>query len=128
MIARSTGESCGITNAIEIDDDGVVRDFGNIIQNYDDIMEGEAQKMDITFKELLDNERVKEVEGLVNVLEKMQAKLNSNDFPVRERAHYILYIKDDLDDLRRAIESESCSVARLRNILQMLKSAYRQFR
>ena len=125
--AINTGESYGPTNAIEIDD-GTVKDFGDIIQNYGDIIQEETQKMDIKFKELLDNEHVKEVEGLVNVLEKMQVKLNSDDFPVSKRAHYMYCIKDDLNDLKRIVESESRSVARLHNILQMLRSTYRQFK
>ena len=76
LIAISTGESCGITDqASATHGDGMVKDFGDIFQDLDGIMREETQEVNAFFEELLNNQHVNEVEGLVDKLKEMQSML-----------------------------------------------------
>ena len=121
LIAISTGEYCGITEASTIDDDGMVKDFKDIFQDYEYIAQEETQKLNDQFKELLDNKYINELEVLVDILKTM---LNSHTFCLSERADNIYRIKDGLNWLRNALESEFDTVRSLYNTFRMLRRNY----
>ena len=73
LIATSTGESCDLTKTSGTNDDGIVKDFGDIFQDFDDIIQEETQEINAFFEELLNNQHVNEVEGLVDKLKKLQS-------------------------------------------------------
>ena len=84
-----------------------MKDFRDVIHDYEDIVKEETKQLLDQVKKLLDNEYVNEVEGLVELLNKMQVKLDSNAMNAREQVDSICSIKYDLHQLRSNIESES---------------------
>ena len=128
LIAISTGESCGITVTSTTDGDGMVKDFGDVFQDYEDIIQEETQKLNDQFRNLLGNECSNEVEGLVDILKIMQMKLNGHTINLSERVDHIYRIKDHLDYLKDDVESESESdfhnVGSLRDAVRMLRHYY----
>ena len=75
LIAISTGENCNNTKASEIDD-GVVKDFKDVIQEYEDFVEEETQQHAL-FKQLLDNDYIRKSEELMDKLKQIQMMLYS---------------------------------------------------
>ena len=104
LMTISSGDHGGTS---ETDDDGMVKDFKDIIQDYDDIVQEETQQLLDQIKEVLENKYINKVQGLVDLLKKMQVKLNSNAVNVSEQVNSICSIKYDLHRLRGDIESRS---------------------
>ena len=129
LIAISTGEYCPVDEVNETDDDGIVKDFGNIFQDYECIIQKETQELNVQFEELLVNKYINEVEGLVDMLKKMQMKLNSHTVCPSVQVDNIYQMKDDLGCLRYKVESEfqseSLKVECLRYTLETLRHNYR---
>ena len=128
LIAICTGECCGITKASGTDDDGMVKDFGGIFQDYDDIIQEETQEMNTHLEELMDNKYINEVEGLVDMLKKMKIVLSraihdSEKIDKDEICHmkYILHkLREDINDPwtsdnTRTAEQLRCTMNGLRN-------------
>ena len=79
LIAISTGGHCSVkSEPSETDDDEIENDFEDIIQDYDDIVQDETQQLLDQVKELLDHDCTSAVEGMVDILKKMQIKLNGH--------------------------------------------------
>ena len=126
LIAISSGDHDGANlEANTTAEDGAVNDFKDVIENYEDIVQEETQQLLDQVKELLDNEYINEVEGLVELLNKMQIKLNSNAMNAREQLESICSIKYDLHKLRSNIESETLmKVASLQSTMTSSSFAY----
>ena len=98
LIAISTGEYCGITDK----EDGVVKDFKDVIQEYEDIVKEETLQQ-VLLKELLDNEYISKSEELKDKLKQIKWMLcrrstrGSGWDEIAER-------KRDLLDLKRRID------------------------
>ena len=89
LMTISSGDHGGTS---ETDDDGMVKDFKDIIQDYDDIVQEETQQLLDQIKELLENKCINKVQGLVDLLKKMQVKLNSNAVNVSEQVNSIIML------------------------------------
>ena len=128
LIALSTGEYHGASEASGIDDDGMVNNFEDIFQDQEHIIEEETQKLNDQFKQLMENKNINEVEGLVDMLKEMQAKLNGHTFHLSERIDNIYRIRGDLEGLQYQVESKYYnSVESLRDTLERLRRDYRSF-
>ena len=70
LIAISTGEYCGVTEASKIGEAGVVEDFKDII--HEDIVQEKTQQLLDQLKDLLDIKCINEVEGLEDLLKEIK--------------------------------------------------------
>ena len=125
LIAVSTGECSSVNTADEMDDHEVMKDFGNIFQDSNEIVQKEIQELNDQFEELLGNPYANEVEGLVNILKTMQSKLlKSQTHTAGRLSDMIYYYKSELEYLRCDIESE-LYISQYR--LEKLRDTYRGF-
>ena len=128
LIAVSTGECSSVNTAGEMDDNEVMKDFGNIFQDSDEIVQKEIQELNDQLEELLDNTHVKEVEELVDILKTMQSKLLKSQAHAAGRLADIIYcFKSELEYLRCDIESESYRGVHLQYRLGKLRDTCRGF-
>ena len=125
LIAISTEGHCSIESGpSETGDDEMVKDFDDVIQDYEDIVQGETQQLLELVKKLLDNECINEVDGLVDMLKRMQMKLNSHATCVSEEVDNICTIKCDLRRLRDDVQADAPhnnKVSHLRHIMSMMR-------
>ena len=127
LIAISTGENRDNTKASEIDD-GVVKDFKDVIQEYEDFVEEETQQH-VLFKELLDNHYISKSEEVKDKLKQIQSMLyscstkdgwnakkihtvkcylGSLKYAVTDRKNVLLeYLRRKMDEFWRFMEAES---------------------
>ena len=107
LIAISTGESCGIHKASETDEDGSVKDFKDVIHDYEDIVQEETQQLLGQVKELLDVECINEVKELKDKLVSMRKflKLNGLVKSPSKQVDVVCGIKCDLHLLKCYVES-----------------------
>ena len=109
LIAVSTGEYSSVNTADEMGDHDseVMKDFGNIFQDSNEIVQKEIQELNDQFEELLGNPHVNEIEGLMDILKTMQTKLlKSQAHTACQLADMIYCFKSELEYLRCDIESE----------------------
>ena len=98
LIAISTGENCGISDAT-YKEDGVVKDFEDVIQEYEDVVEEETQQH-VLFKELLDNEFISQ--SAKDMLKEIQMMLHrhvtkGNWDAIARVKSYLLKFKERID-------------------------------
>ena len=102
LIAISTGEKCGISD-VTFEEDGVVKDFEDVIQEYKDVVEEETQQH-VLLKQLLDNEYISQSEELKDKLKQIQMVLRRCD--TRDGWDEIAMIKSDLLHLKWCIDQK----------------------
>ena len=103
LIAISTGEYCGEPSAA---DDGVVKDFKDVIHNYDEISQEEIQQLVVTLEELLANEYISKEERLTDKQKELQMMLSTCAERSGWRADDIIFVKQNVLRLKNIIDSE----------------------
>ena len=132
LIALSAGEYCHATEASGMDD-GMVNNFEDIFQDHERIVDQEIQKLNDQFKQLMDNENINKVEGLVDMLKEMQVKLNGRTFHLSKQADNIYRMRGDLEGLQYQVESKFFINnlpelhQSLRRTLERLRDDYRSY-
>ena len=132
LIAISTGESCGITEASATHGDGMVKDFEDVFQDYEGIMREETQELNDQFRDLLDNKCISEVEGLVDKLKRMQSMLSratndSEQINTDEICHirFVLHkLREIINDPWTSDHDRVSTVDRLRFTVEDLQRSY----
>ena len=107
LIAISTEEYCGTkSEASATDEDGAVKDFKDIIYDYEDIVQEEIQQLVVLLQELLDNEYISKVEELTDKLKQIQTMLHTCAVRGGWRAGKIICIKCSVLELKYYIDSK----------------------
>ena len=130
LIAISTGEYCGVTEASKTDEAGVVEDFKDII--HEDIVQEEAQQLLDELKDLLDMKCINEVEGLGDLLKEIKEhpmlKKDDKCRNFRMQAEILCRLKNDLDSLKYYVESDHpYKVDHLRHTMHELKQKFQYY-
>ena len=118
LIAISTGEYCGEASAT--DEDGAVKDFKDVIYNYEDILQEEIQQLVVIVKELLANECISEVEELTDKLKQIEMMLCTCAERGGWEAGKIIGVKCSVLGLKHSIDTKR-SFQYLSNYMDRLK-------